>query len=106
MPWPVVAPNPGKKAKTMLEIDKIRQAALDLGFKDTSASKDGSTLWLSKPAAHPDDADHLMCIDIVTRSGTVFWRKDDHSLDSKTFRSADSLISWFQRPHTPITSVR
>lgn len=106
MPKLLVAPIPEKKAKTMLEIDKIRQAALNLGFKDTSASKDGSTLWLSKPATHPDDANHLMCIDMVTRSGTLFWRKDDHSVDTRTFRSADSLISWLQRSPAPIPFVR
>jgi len=81
----------------MLEIDKIRQAALNLGFRDTSASKDGSTLWLSKPAAHPDEANHLMCIDIVTRSGTLFWRKGARSVDCRTFRNAKSLVSWLQR---------
>ncbi|HUI52457.1 MAG TPA: hypothetical protein VLX60_11760 [Terriglobales bacterium] len=80
----------------MLEIDKIRQAALNLGFQHTRASKDGSTMWLSKPAAHPDQAHHLMCIDIVTRSGTIFWRKDDRSVDCRTFRNADSMISWLQ----------
>ena len=81
----------------MLEIDKIRQAALNLGFKNTSASKDGSTLWLSKPAKDPDEVSHLMCIDIVTRSGTLFWRKGDRSVDCRTFRNAESLVSWLQR---------
>jgi len=45
----------------------------------------------------PDEANHLMCIDIVTRSGTLFWRKEDCSVDCRTFRNAGSLISWLRR---------
>jgi|GEM_PF-2805308 hypothetical protein len=77
----------------MLEIDKIREAALNHGFHHTSISKDGSTVWFSKPAANPGQANQLMCIDLITRSGTLFWKKQDSTVDTRTFRNADSLVS-------------
>jgi len=80
-----------EKRMRMLEIDKIRQVALNLGFQRTSVSKDGSTVWFSKPAANPEDANRLMCIDLITRSGTVFWKKGDSCVETHTFRSAESL---------------
>jgi hypothetical protein len=80
----------------MMEIDKIRQAALNLGFQRTKVSMDGSTVWFSKPAAQPNDANRLMCIDLVTCSGTIFWKKPDASVDSKTFRNAETMVSWLR----------
>jgi hypothetical protein len=85
-----------RKRKDMLEIDRMLQTALTKGFKHTSASKDGTTVWFSKPAGHSAEANRIMCIDFITRSGTVFWKNEDSSVDSKTFRNAESLISWLE----------
>jgi hypothetical protein len=81
----------------MLEIDRIHQTAVRKGFTRTSASPDGTTVWFSKPAKHPNEAHRLMCIDLITRSGTVFWKKDEHNIDSKTFRNAESLNAWLEQ---------
>ena len=81
----------------MLEIDQIHRTVLNKGFKPTRTSQDGTTLWFRKPKTDSSHPEHLVCIDLLTQSGTVFWKKDESSFESKTFRSAEAMGSWLEQ---------
>lgn len=81
----------------MLEIDQIHHAILNKGFIPTRASQDGTTLWFKKPTTDPSERERFICIDLLTQSGSVFWKEDEHSFGSRTFRNAEDIRSWLDQ---------
>lgn len=80
----------------MLEIQNIQILAIASGFRKVNAGPDG-TLLLRKAGPDADDPTTHMCIDVVTRSATIYWNENPKIIFSKTFRTCQDMQSWFDQ---------
>jgi len=79
----------------MEELQSFQAAARESGFVAADESNDHTILWLKKTAADPStSAPQRMCLDVITKSATVYWTNARGLNDSKTFRRSDSLREW------------
>ncbi|MGB7434153.1 MAG: hypothetical protein WBR26_06045 [Candidatus Acidiferrum sp.] len=82
----------------MLEIQKLQELALASGFEKVRVGQDGCVLLRKNRDIEANAAEHI-CIDVLTKSATVYWH-NPQTAGSQTFRKREEMEGWLQKRKT------